>query len=140
MDYNDVAEQQIERQRAQLREAERQAERADQYTQDVERVSVEVTSPRGEVTARTDSAGRLAQLRFGDAAADLSAAALSKVTFATIEDARRRTAAAVLRLTEQAFGPDDPFTVALRRDYLGPDAEPEPGEPGAPRSPFLFGR
>ncbi|MDR3068385.1 MAG: YbaB/EbfC family nucleoid-associated protein [Cellulomonas sp.] len=88
----------------QIQDARRQAETAATLRADLDQVRGSATSRYGEVSAATDVAGRLLDLRLTADALRRDPHELATLVVATADAARRQAADRALALTEAAFG------------------------------------
>lgn len=105
---------------AQVAKAEERARAATRLRAELDQVRGEALSARREVAVTCDTSGHVVDLRFTDAAYELTPAALSHLTLATIADARRKAGDAALILARDALGEESPAVGLLARE-LGAD-------------------
>ncbi len=104
----------------QIKDAQRQAETATALRADMRQVQGRATSRYGEVTAATDVAGRLLDLRLTADALRRDPHELAALVVATADDARRQAADRALALADEAFGVGSALATRLTAE-LGRD-------------------
>jgi DNA-binding protein YbaB len=125
----DDAESSIARVREQMGEALERAERAQGLKTQIDAIRVTASSPGREVDVVVDATGRLIDIVFRDAAADLAPAALSRAVLAATARAQRDAGEQAVGLTAEIFG-EDSETVALLRGEVAQRMPPDPGSEG----------
>lgn len=107
----------------QIKDAQRQAETATTFRAQVGQVRGRATSQYGEVTAVTDTAGRLLDLQLTADALQRDPRELATLVVATADEARRQAGAQALTMAEEAFGAGSAVVTRLAAD-LEPDHRP----------------
>lgn len=111
----------IARVEQQMAAAQMQAQRAQQFHDEIKAVRGESLSPRGEVRATVDASGRLAALDLSERALELSPRELGRLIVATSDAAQRAAGERAVGLAGEAFGTDSPVVGRLRAEL---DEEP----------------
>ena len=99
-----------------IRAAQRRAEQAAEFKEQVDRLRGRARSPRGEVTVEVDTNGQLVDLRLADDATDIVARDLSALILDTVGAAARDAARQALAATAETFGEQSPVTAAMRAE------------------------
>ncbi|WP_103208904.1 hypothetical protein [Microbacterium testaceum] len=90
--------------------------RADALADDVDAISEEVRSARGEVVVRAGVGGRVRLITFGPEAERLSLDALGHLTTQTIAEAQHAAMARLADRSAELFGPESDIALSMRRD------------------------
>lgn len=109
----------ITRVEAEIRAAQDRAERAGQVRQQLDGLRGQARSPRGEVTALADVAGRLLDLSISEVGMRLGARDLARLVVETAQSASRDAGRQALAVTAEAFGDESPITEHLRGELIG---------------------
>lgn len=106
--------------RRQLQEIRAKAQnnklRAEALAEDVDAISEEVRSARGEVRVRAGVGGRVRLIAFGAEAEHLSLDALGHLTNRTIAEAQHAAMARLADRGAELFGAESDIALSLRRD------------------------
>lgn len=101
--------------------------RANALADDVDAITAEAQSPRGEVVVEAGVGGRLRAVTFGPAAQNLALDALGVLTLQTIADAQHAAMAQLADRGAELFGAESDIAVSMRRD--ADQGYPRAGEP-----------
>lgn len=112
----------------QIAAAQEQAQRGQQFQQDVAAVRATATSPRRELRVTVDASGRLLDTELADAAMELSASALSRLLVETARAAQREAGQEAVRIASDLFGEQSGATERLRAEIA--EAVPPAGGDG----------
>lgn len=99
-----------------VKQARENQARAHALASDVETLTAEARSPRGEVTVRAGVGGRVDAIVFGAGAESLDLIALGRLTVQTIAQAQHAAMARLADRSDELFGAESDIAQSMRRD------------------------